>query len=65
MCSNVLVKYKLDKDKQVARLLTAKDIRVAFEVARGLEAGYVSESFLKRMIDELKLYKETKDKTDV
>ena len=62
MCSNVLVKYKLDKDKQVARLITAKDIRKAFELARLDTIDYVGNDFLERLIFYLKIYKETKDK---
>lgn len=54
--------YQLPKDKQVARLLTAADLRKAFEFAKEQEdVGYIPTYVLDYMIEHLKLLKEAKD----
>lgn len=55
-------KYKLPKDKQIARLLTAADIKYAFELAKELEPQYIPDSFYQRVIQYLKLNQGVKRK---
>lgn len=55
-------KYKLPKDKQVARLLTSSDIKYAFELAKEFEPQYIPDSFYYRVIEYLKLTDSKKQK---